>query len=91
MGATQSPSTSESDGPWRVVIDDVSVMRRWQAIWVLGLTELTYVDALQLVSGGAKRFRSGPLTRRQAERVARFAQRLGAEASVELLPPGAGA
>ena len=86
MGTT---SSSDADHPWRVVIADVSAMRRWQAVWVLGLTELTYVDAVQLVTGGATRFRSGPLTRRQADRVARSAQRHGAEATVEPVSPGA--
>jgi len=71
------------DDLWRVVIADVSVMQRWQAIWVLGLTELTFVDAIQLVGGGERRFRSGPLTRRQADRVVRAALRHGADARVE--------
>jgi hypothetical protein len=84
-------SVSDSDGPWRVVIADVSAMRRWPAIWVLGSTELTYVDAFQIVSSGPGSFRSGPMTRRHAERVARSAQRHGAEASVEPIAPKAGA
>ena len=86
-----APSTSGSEGLWRVVIADVSAMRRWSAIWVLGLTELTFVDAFQVVSAGPRPFRSGPLTRRQADRVARSAQRHGAEATLEPVPTGTGA
>jgi hypothetical protein len=86
-----SSSMSDADGPWRVVIADVAAMRRWPAIWVLGSTELTYVDAFQVVSNGPGSFRSGPMTRRHAERVARSAQRHGAEARVEPFAPKAGA
>lgn len=73
---------------WRVVIPDVQTMRRMRAVMVLGTSDLTYAEAIEFVSNGRRRFESGPMTQRQAERVARAARRHGAEPTVERLFPG---
>ena len=79
---------ADRDASWRVVIADVSAMPRVRAVMVLGRTELTLVDAIELVSAGKVRaFRSSPMTRRRADRIARSALRHGGEARVEAVVP----
>lgn len=79
---------SGHEAAWRLVVVDVTAMSRFRAARVLAATGLTYVEAFGIVDQGPRRFTSGPLTQRQAERVAATARRYGAAASVERLTGG---